>query len=184
MVLLNSKKGGLGSPAADFSLKGVDNKIYTLSAFEEKKILVIIFMCNHCPYVKGVIGRFIEFQRVYSDKGVQVIGISPNDAEAYPEDSFDNMIKFSRERGMNFPYLYDESQRTAKEYDAVCTPDIYVYDESRLLKYRGRLDDNWQDEASVKSRDLKAAVDALLAGNEINFEQIPSMGCSIKWKNQ
>ncbi|MCE1165412.1 MAG: thioredoxin family protein [Bacteroidetes bacterium] len=182
MVLLKSNRGGLGSPAADFSLKGVDGKVYSLSSFDGNRILVVIFMCNHCPYVQGVIDRLVRFQNDYADKGVRLVGISPNDTETYPDDSFENMKKFHSGRKMNFPYLIDETQETARIYDAVCTPDIYVYDETRTLKYRGRLDDNWQDESAVKSRDLESAVNALLQGKEIGFEQVPSMGCSIKWK--
>ncbi len=182
MVLLKSNRGEPGSPAPDFSLTGVDGKVYSLSAFSGKDILVVIFMCNHCPYVKAVIGRLVKLQSDYAAKGVQFVGISPNDTEAYPDDSFDNMKLFHAEYGMNFPYLIDETQDIAKKYDAVCTPDIYVYDKSRTLKYRGRLDDNWQDESAVKSQDLKTALNALLTGKEIETDQIPSMGCSIKWK--
>ena len=100
----------------------------------------------------------------------------------YPEDIFDNMILFAKEYSMNFPYLYDETQETARKYDAVCTPDIYVYDVERKLRYRGRIDDNWKDESQVKTKDLEKAIDQLLEGKEIEFEQIPSIGCSIKWK--
>jgi len=181
-MLLQSKPGELNSGIIDFSLKGIDEKIYTLSEFSGKKILVIIFMCNHCPYVKAVIGRFIKLQTKYRNKGVQLIGISPNDVTAYPEDSFGNMKLFAKNYSMNYPYLFDESQETAKKYEAVCTPDIYVYDEKKILKYRGRLDDSWKDESQVKSKDLEAAIEQILDEKEISFEQIPSMGCSIKWK--
>jgi peroxiredoxin len=181
-MLLQSKPGELNSGIIDFSLKGIDEKIYTLSEFSGKKILVIIFMCNHCPYVKAVIGRFIKLQTKYGNKGVQLIGISPNDVTAYPEDSFGNMKLFAKNYSMNYPYLFDESQETAKKYEAVCTPDIYVYDEKKILKYRGRLDDSWKDESQVKSKDLEAAIELILDEKEISFEQIPSMGCSIKWK--
>ena len=181
-MLLQSKPGELNSGIIDFSLKGIDEKIYTLSEFSGKKILVIIFMCNHCPYVKAVIGRFIKLQTKYGNKGVQLIGISPNDVTAYPEDSFGNMKLFAKNYSMNYPYLFDESQETAKKYEAVCTPDIYVYDEKNILKYRGRLDDSWKDESQVKSKDLEAAIEQILDEKEISFEQIPSMGCSIKWK--
>jgi len=181
-MLLQSKPGELNSGIIDFSLKGIDEKIYTLSEFSGKKILVIIFMCNHCPYVKAVIGRFIKLQTKYGNKGVQLIGISPNDVTAYPEDSFGNMKLFAKNYSMNYPYLFDESQETAKKYEAVCTPDIYVYDEKKILKYRGRLDDSWKDESQVKSKDLEAAIEQILDEKEISFEQIPSMGCSIKWK--
>jgi len=180
-MLLQSKPGEINSGIIDFHLKGIDEKIYTLNDFNGDKILVIIFMCNHCPYVKAVIGRLVAIQKKYFDKSVRLIGINPNDTKAYPEDSFENMKLFAKEYSMNFTYLYDETQEIAKQYDAVCTPDIYIYDDDRKLKYRGRLDDNWKDETQVTSRDLESAINLILEGNEITFEQIPSMGCSIKW---
>ena len=182
-MLLESKPGEINSKIIDFKLKSVNGKFYSPGDFSEAKVLVIIFMCNHCPYVKGVLERFIAFQDLYRKKNVQVIGINPNDTDAYPEDSYENMVLFSKERNFNFPYLIDPTQETAKAYKAVCTPDIYVYDEKRLLKYRGRFDDNWQDVKKITSNDLMKAVDLILAGKEINFKQIPSMGCSIKWKS-
>jgi peroxiredoxin len=181
-MLLQSKPGEINSGIIDFSLRGIDEKIYTLNGFNEKKILVLIFMCNHCPYVKAVIERFIRIQNKYDAGGVQLIGISPNDVISYPEDSFENMKLFAKKYSMNFPYLFDDTQETAKKYEAVCTPDIYVYNNKRILKYRGRLDDNWKDESFVKSKDLESALDLLLEEKEISFKQIPSMGCSIKWK--
>jgi peroxiredoxin len=182
MVLLKSNPGETGSAAIDFELKGVDGKIYSLDSFASKSVIVLIFMCNHCPYVQAVVERFVRLQSKFKDKGVQLIGISSNDVESYPEDSFENMIVFSGERNINFPYLLDENQSVAEDYNAVCTPDIYVYDSSRLLRYRGRLDDNWKEEENVRSRDLEAAIESVLINKEITFEQIPSMGCSIKWK--
>ncbi len=182
MVLLHSNPGEIGSSAIDFELKGVDGKTYSLDTFASSNILVLIFMCNHCPYVKAVVERFVKLQSHFRDRSVQFVGISSNDVESYPEDSFENMKNFSKERNLNFPYLIDEYQSTAKNYDAVCTPDIYVYDINRLLRYRGRLDDNWKEEDKVKSRDLESAIESILNNNEITFEQIPSMGCSIKWK--
>jgi len=181
-MLLHSSPGELNSGITDFSLKGIDGKVYSLDSFSCDKILVIIFMCNHCPYVKAVIRRFVSLQKKFSDNKVRLIGISPNDVIAYPEDSFENMKLFAKEYELNFPYLIDETQQTAKNYGAVCTPDIYVYNEDRKLKYRGRLDDNWQDESLVKTKDLERAIEEILDGKEISFEQIPSMGCSIKWK--
>ena len=182
MVLLESTKENLNSKIIDFSLKGIDEKFYTLDDFKDKDILVIIFMCNHCPYVKAVVKRFVELQEKYIDRNVQLIGINPNDTETYPEDSFENMKKFAEEYKMNFPYLIDDTQKIAVKYEAVCTPDIFVYDKSRILKYRGRLDDNWKDETKVNSRDLEMAINLLLKNEKIDFKQIPSMGCSIKWK--
>jgi peroxiredoxin len=181
-MLLHSNSGELNSDIADFSLKGIDEKVYSLKDFSCEKILVIIFMCNHCPYVKAVIKRFVNLQAKFSGRHVKLVGISPNDVIAYPEDSFENMKLFAKEHSVNFPYLIDETQQTAKDYGAVCTPDIYVYDEKRKLKYRGRLDDNWKEESQVASKDLERAIEELLEGKEISFEQIPSMGCSIKWK--
>jgi peroxiredoxin len=181
-MLLQSNPGELNSDIIDFSLKGIDEKIYSLKDFSNEKILVVIFMCNHCPYVKAVIKRFINLQSKFSEKNVRLIGISPNDVITYPDDSFENMKLFAKEQSINFPYLIDDTQQTAKDYGAVCTPDIYVYDENRKLKYRGRLDDNWKEESEVKTKDLEKAIEELLEGKEISSEQIPSMGCSIKWK--
>jgi len=182
-VAVNSSIDNLGSKIIDFSLKGVDDILHSPQDFKDKDILIIVFMCNHCPYVKGVIDRFVDFQERYKDKGVQLIGINPNDPAVYPEDSFENMKLFAIKHKINFPYLIDESQETAHRYDAVCTPDIYVYDKNRILKYRGRFDNNWKEEDKVTEKDLEKAVNLLLEGKEINFPQNPSMGCSIKWKN-
>ena len=181
-MALESKKGSLNSKIIDFNLLGIDNNYHSLKEYDNEKILIIIFMCNHCPYVKAVIGRLVEIQNKYLDKGVKLIGINPNDEITYPEDSFENMKLFAKEYNMNFPYLRDETQNIAKEYDAACTPDIYVYDSNRFLKYHGRIDDNWKDENLVTQKELEKAIDFLLAGENIEFDQIPSLGCSIKWK--
>ncbi|MCX7832878.1 MAG: thioredoxin family protein [Ignavibacteria bacterium] len=177
-----SKDVKLNIPAIDFELKGVDDKMYCLDDFKDYKILVIIFMCNHCPYVKAVIKRLVDLQEKLLDKEVRFVGINPNDDVTYPEDSFENMKIFYKENKMNFPYLRDETQEIAKAYDAVCTPDIYVFDSNRRLKYRGRIDDNWKDEEQVRNKELERAINLLLEGKEIDFQQNPSMGCSIKWK--
>tara|TARA_B100000315_G_scaffold130524_1_gene120124 strand:+ start:6221 stop:6769 length:549 start_codon:yes stop_codon:yes gene_type:complete len=182
MALLNSKMVPLGTKAIDFDLCGTDGKNYSLDSFKKKKVLVVIFMCNHCPYVIAVLDRLIAIQNDYEDKGVQLIGINPNDTVNYPEDSFDNMKKKVKEKNIPFPYLIDESQNIARKYDAVCTPDIYVYGNERTLIYRGRIDDNWQEESKVTQRDLRDALDAILKGNPVSGKQTPSMGCSIKWK--
>ncbi|MDP7554562.1 MAG: thioredoxin family protein [Nitrospinota bacterium] len=182
MTLLNSKMVPLGTKAIDFDLPGTDDKNYSLDFFKDKKVLVVIFMCNHCPYVIAVLERIIAMQNDYADKGVQLIGINPNDTVNYPEDSFENMKKIVKEKNVPFPYLIDESQNIARKYDAVCTPDIYVYGNERTLIYRGRIDDSWQKESKVTQRDLREALDAILKGNPVSEEQTPSMGCSIKWK--
>ncbi len=179
----SSNTDNLGSKIIEFSLKGIDEKLHSPNDFKDNDIIIIIFMCNHCPYVKGVIDRFVDFQERYKDKGVQLIGINSNDPTVYTEDSFENMKLFAGTHKINFPYLIDESQVTARNYDAVCTPDIYVYDKNKTLKYRGRFDNNWKEEEKVTEKDLEKAVNLLLEGKEINFTQIPSMGCSIKWKS-
>ena len=181
MALLESEMVPLGTPAHNFSLLSTDGKSYSLDSFNDKKVLVIVFMCNHCPYVKAVLDRLIGLQKDYADKNVQLVGINPNDEENYPEDSFENMEKTVIEKGIPFPYLQDATQETAKQYNAVCTPDIYVYGKERTLLYRGRIDDNWQDESGVTKRDLRRAIDAILEDSPVFEEQYPSMGCSIKW---
>ncbi|MBL7128778.1 MAG: thioredoxin family protein [Ignavibacteria bacterium] len=183
MALLESSKSDINSPIIDFTLMGIDDRNHSPDEFDDKDVLIIIFICNHCPYVKAVMDRFVAFREKYKAKGVQLIGINPNDTVTYPQDSFDNMKLFAEEYSMNFPYLIDDTQETAKNYDAVCTPDIYVYDKDRKLKYRGRFDDNWQDEKSVTTNDLEKAVELILQGKDVDFKQIPSMGCSIKWKS-
>ena len=182
MGLMHSTMVPLGTPAVSFELSGSDSKVYSLESFADKTVLVIIFMCNHCPYVKAVLQRLIDLQKETEYRGVQLVGINSNDAQRYPDDSLENMQIITREKGINFPYLFDYSQQTARAYNAVCTPDIYVYGLERKLIYRGRIDDDWEHEEKVTQRDLKEALDYIIAGKEIPFEQIPSMGCSIKWK--
>jgi peroxiredoxin len=184
MALMHSTMVPLGTPAINFKLSGVDLNIYSLETFSDKTILVIIFMCNHCPYVKAVLQRLIDLQTEVRQHGVQLVGINSNDAECYPDDSFENMQKITKEKGINFPYLCDISQQMAKDYDAVCTPDIYVYGLERKLIYRGRIDDAWEDEEKVTQRNLKEALDCILAGKKAPSRQIASMGCSIKWKEK
>ncbi len=172
----------LGTPAPDFSLPGTDGKTYSPANFGNKNVLVIIFMCNHCPYVKAVLRRLINLQNEYAERSVQLVGINVNDAKKYPEDSLEKMKELAEKKQLPFPYLYDESQESAKAYDAVCTPDIFVYGIERTLKYRGRVDDNWQHPDEITRHDLKDAIEALLTDQSVNDDQISSMGCSIKWK--
>ncbi len=179
-----SKTADLNSSIIDFKLPGIDNKLYSPSDFDTSEIVVILFICNHCPYVIAVIERLVALQEKFRNSLVQFIAINPNDTVSYPEDSFDNMKKFGSEHKINFPYLIDETQETSRLYDAQCTPDIYVYDKNRKLKYRGRIDDNWKDESKVTSHELQNAIQMILDGKEITFEQIPTIGCSIKWKQQ
>jgi len=183
MTLLKSLQLPMGTPIIDFSLPATDGKTYSPADFSDKKVLVIIFMCNHCPYIKAVIDRLIAIQSDYADKEVQLIGINANDAEDYPEDNFDAMKEWVEEKEINFVYCRDESQEVASAYQAECTPDIFVFDGSKKLAYHGRVDDNWQEEDKVTQKDLRAALDAILAGNPVPEPQEPSMGCSIKWKS-
>src|SRR5215471_8546244 len=172
----------LGTPCPDFRLPGVDGRTWALADFAASPVLVVMFICNHCPYVKAVEGRLIELGRSYGPRGVQLCAICSNDAASYPDDAFDKLAARWRERSYGFPYLHDESQDVARAFGAVCTPDIFVYDAGRRLAYRGRVDDSWKDESKVTRRELAAALDALLAGHKPSPEQRPSMGCSIKWK--
>jgi peroxiredoxin len=171
----------IGSKAHSFVLTGTDDNVYSLNDFNDKDVLCIMFTCNHCPYVIAVEDRINNIAKKYSGSSFALVCINANDETLYPEDSFEGMKKRSTEKGFVFLYLRDESQATAMAYDAVCTPDIYLYDKARVLKYRGRIDDNWKDESAVKNKDLERAIDLLLAGKEIDFEMVPSMGCSIKW---
>lgn len=172
----------IGSTAHSFKLPGVDGKLYSLDDFKDKKVLCIIFMCNHCPYVIAVQKRINQIVIDYTGKSFALIGINSNDPVSYPEDSFENMKIRAAEEDYVFSYLFDETQEAAKKYDAACTPDIFLYDENRILKYRGRIDDNWQNESKVTKMELRDAIDTLLNNKEIDFEMIPTLGCSIKWK--
>lgn len=183
MVLLKSEKIEIGSQAPNFQLKSVEGQDYSLESFADAKALVVMFICNHCPYVKAIEDRYIQLYRDYQDKGVQVVGICANDPSDYPDDSPQNLLKRWQEKEYGFPYLIDETQEVAKAYDAVCTPDLYVYDGAQKLAYHGQLDNNWQDASQVTRRDLRLALDALLAGEKPATEQVPAMGCSIKWRS-
>jgi peroxiredoxin len=179
-----SKNDGLlqlGDPAPGFSLKGIDGKTHSLESFADKKILVVIFTCNHCPYVQGWESRLIAIQKDFVPKGVQLIGINANDETKYPEDSFDGMVKRAREQGFNFVYLRDADQSVARAYDAACTPEIFVFDATRKLRYHGRVDDNYKDPKAVTSHDLRNALEDLVAGRPVGVPKTHAMGCSIKW---
>ncbi len=182
-MLLESTQVPLGTPAEPFSLMGTDDKEYTLEEFKGAKALVIVFMCNHCPYVQALWSRLVELQEKYKDQGVQFVGINPNYNPDYPEDSFEKMKEYYKEYGMNFPYLQDLTQEVARAFKAQCTPDIFVYDAEQKLAYHGRVDDNWKDEGAATKYELDAALEALVKGEKPSEEQKPSMGCSIKWRD-
>ncbi|MDP3976222.1 MAG: thioredoxin family protein [bacterium] len=182
MALLESKSLPLGTDLIPFSLPDPDGIIHTAANYADRKVLVVIFMCNHCPYVKAVQERLIALQAGYEQGEVQLIGINSNNAQEYPADSPENTKKTISEWGINFPYLIDESQEVARAYQAQCTPDIYVFDQDRQLVYHGRIDDNWKDPAGVTQQELKIAIDTLLRGGKPSTDQKPTIGCSIKWK--
>jgi peroxiredoxin len=172
----------LKDPAPDFSLKAVDGKIYSLKDFASAKALVVIFSCNHCPYVKAYEGRMIAIQKDYLAKGARFAVINSNDSVKYPDDSFAEMAKRAKERGFNFPYLQDETQETARRYGATHTPHLFVFDTARRLAYTGKIDDNWEDASAVKSQYLRDALDDILAGKPLRLPQTHAIGCTIKWK--
>ena len=173
----------IGAKAPDFSLPGTDGKTHTLASFADKKVLVIAVSCNHCPYVQAAEDRMIAFQRDYGPKGVQLVAINPNDESVYPEDSFESMKQRAKARGFNFVYLRDESQKVAKSFGAVCTPEFFVFDKDRKLMYHGRIDDGHKEAAKAKKHDLREAADAALAGKAVADPITMAMGCSIKWKS-
>ena len=183
MVRTASTMLPLGTKAPDFALPDTNGKIVRSADFEGAKALLVIFLCNHCPYVKHVADQLARITKEYMDRGVAVVGINSNDATAYPEDSPEKMREEVAVRGYRFPYLYDETQEVAKAYRAACTPDFFLFDAERKLVYRGQLDDSRPSNAlPVTGKDLTAAVDAVLAGKPIPTEQKPSLGCNIKWK--
>jgi len=182
MALLNSEKIRLGQPVKNFNLPSVDGKTYTLESFKGSPVLVVMFICNHCPYVKAVEDRLIRLNAEYVKKGVQFVGICSNDYTDYPDDSPQNLFQRWAEKKYGFPYLIDTEQSVARAFGAVCTPDIFVYDSGRKLVYHGRIDDSWKEPSQVERHELREALDALLAGTKPEVSQHPSMGCSIKWK--
>jgi peroxiredoxin len=181
-MAVSSSVPSLGLACPDFRLPATDGKTYGRDDFATSPVLVVMFICNHCPYVKAVEDRFLALVRTYAPRGVQFVGICSNDAVTYPEDAFDRLRERWDIMEYGFPYLHDESQAVAHAFDAMCTPDIFVYDGDRRLAYRGRIDDSWRDPAKVTRRDLAEALDALLKGKRPSAEQHPSLGCSIKWK--
>jgi len=181
-MAVESKDVELGFPCPDFRLPSAQGGVVARDDYAGVPLFGVFFFCNHCPYAKAIEGRLIELEKDYRDKGFRFVAISVNYAENYPEDSFDNMKKRALERGYAFPYLYDESQSAAHAFGAVCTPDLYVFDQQRKLAYHGRLDDSPMDAAKVNRRELREAVDALLSGHEPDARQNPCIGCSIKWK--
>jgi thiol-disulfide isomerase/thioredoxin len=160
----------------------VDGKTYSLKDFDDAKALVVIFSCNHCPYVVAYEDRMIAIQKDYAAKGARFAVINSNDSAAYPEDSLPEMIKRAKVKGFNFPYLFDETQAVAKAYGATNTPHLFVFDQGRKLAYTGKIDDDWQNPAAVKQHFLRDALDDIVSGKPPRTAQTHAIGCTIKWK--
>ncbi len=172
-----------GTPAVEFALRGVDERMWTLSDVRGERATLIMFICNHCPYVKAAIDRIVRDARELDALGVGVAAIMPNDVATYPDDSFENMQHFAREHGFGFPYLIDETQAIARAYAAVCTPDYFGYNADLKLQFRGRLDEGRKEAPAPGSpRELFDAMRQIAETGQGPREQTPSMGCSIKWR--
>ena len=183
MVATNSTMLPLGTKAPDFRLPDTNGKRVSLADFKNARALVVIFMCNHCPYVKHIRAGLAQLARDYLPRGVAVVGFNSNDVANYPADSPARMAEEVKAAGYTFPYLYDETQAVAKAYRAACTPDIYLFDKDQRLVYRGQFDDSRPgSNLPVTGTDLRAALDAVLAGKPASATQKPSIGCNIKWK--
>lgn len=175
----------LGTRAPDFTLRDLHGETVSLGDFADAPVLLVMFLCNHCPYVRHVEQELGQLTAQYQDKSVAVVGMCSNDPEAYPDDAPEGLRTQVDRAGFTFPYLIDETQEVAKGYAAACTPDFYVFDADRRLAYRGQMDASRpkdKSDAPVDGRDLRAALDAVLAGQAPSDEQYPSMGCNIKWK--
>ena len=184
MVRLETPVCEFGAPAVDFSLPGVDGKRWTLAQCAGERGLLVMFICNHCPYVKAVIDRIARDTRELLPLGINSVAIMSNDIADYPEDSFENMQKLARDLNFSFPYLLDETQEIAQAYGAVCTPDFFGYNADLKLQYRGRLDASRKEAAPDAPRDLFDAMQQTALTGQGPRDQIPSMGCSIKWKSK
>jgi peroxiredoxin len=171
----------LGVSAPNFDLPGIDGKNHTLSEYKNAKFLVIVFSCNHCPYVIGSEDRMIKFYNDYKPKGVEMVAINSNETKDHPNDSFEKMISHAKEKGLPWPYLRDEKQEVALAYGALRTPHFYVFDQERKLRYTGRMDDSPRTPGTEKTRELRDAMDALLAGKKPPVEVTNPIGCNVKW---
>jgi peroxiredoxin len=183
MVAVNSTMRPLGIKAPDFSLPDTQGMTVSLSDFKDAPAFLVVFMCNHCPFVKHILDEFVKFVQEYQQKGVAVVGINSNDVACFLEDRPEMMAKIAIEKKFTFPYLYDQTQNVAKAYNAACTPDFFLFDKDRNLVYRGQMDDSRPGNGiPVTGKDLKAALDAVLKGKKPAAKQKPSMGCNIKWR--
>lgn len=195
-VLESSLEDTLGMQAPSFSLPNPAGEIFTLESFADAEALLVMFICNHCPFVLHIIEGVADFARENLEQGLATVAISSNDIQTHPEDSPEKMQLLAEQYDFSFPYLYDETQQVAKDYDAVCTPEFLLFDKSRSLYYRGQFDasrpytewdikfGNAKNKAPVDGRDLRCAFDALLAGQSAPQPQVQSVGCNIKWKSE
>lgn len=181
MALTYTPQAETGFPCPEFTLPATDGKTYSLQDFKNGKPLVVMFICNHCPYVKAIEDRLITLGQDLQKLGIHTVAICSNDSSEHPEDNFENLKKRAEEKNYPFKYLHDASQAVAHEFGAVCTPDFFVYDSDLKLAYRGRLDDSWKDPSKVTKRELYEAVLLLEKNQDAPQKQIPSMGCNIKW---
>ncbi len=169
-------------PVANPQVDDIDRATRRLDDYADAGALVVVFTCNHCPYAVHVEETLLEVARTYQERGVPFVAINANDAELYPDDSFENMARRAQQKGYPFPYLYDASQDVARAYGAECTPDFFVYDRARRLVYRGRFDETRPGQGLPTGRDLRQALDQLLDTGEVTMEQYPSIGCNVKWR--
>ncbi len=168
--------------APDFELPNTQGDVIHLGRYlENYNAVVVVFMCNHCPYVKAYLDRLMAIQRDYQDRGVTLIGINANDEQKYPEDSFEKMKVYAKDWNLNFPYLRDRTQDVAQAFGAICTPEPFVVDKQGSLRYRGQIDDNYRDANAVTSQDLRDALEQVLKGEPITKPMEPAIGCSVKW---
>jgi peroxiredoxin len=182
-MAVQSSMPDLGTSAPPFALPDPVGAIHSIDDYAASPALLVAFICNHCPYVVHIADAFAAFARAYQPRGLAIVAISANDVATYPQDGPDKMALFTQQHGFTFPYLFDEPQNVARAYEAVCTPDLYLFDASRKLVYRGQFDDTRPKSGGAPTgADLRAAAEAVLAGQTPNADQKPSVGCSIKWK--
>ncbi len=183
MAVIASTMLPLGTAAPHFNLPDTQEKLVSTDDFKDARALLVVFMCNHCPFVKHILKDFVKLVKYYQPKGVAVVGINSNDVESFPDDSPPLMAKVASQMGFTFPYLYDENQEVAKQYHAACTPDFFLFDKERKLVYRGQFDDSRPgNNIPITGADLRAAINAVLTATAVSKQQKPSMGCNIKWK--
>ncbi len=182
MAALTTPQVTIGWKAEEFTLKSVDGKNYSLKHVRGEKGLVVMFICNHCPFVRAIADKLAADMKLLQNEGVGVVAINSNDAEEYPEDSFDNMKVFAQSHGFTFPYLYDETQETARAYGAVCTPDFFGFDANLHLQYRGRFDSSGMQANAKSEHDLLNAMRLVAKTGKAPEQQSSSIGCSIKWR--